>query len=268
LAQELIKTYEGSNLVSDSQQDLIGERYLAEQIKRIQEQQKTSSILDKWGHLLYEGEGEYHHAPSQNVHYSYPTSIGSNSQYNVSVQPQQDSYYYQPQQQPSYHISSDAYQTYETRIKDSHSALSNPSYTHQSHNNFSAISQPAQQTTVNESRVESHSEYRLGTAESQQAFLPQSEIRLSVHSHEDKKSEAREVRSNAEKTTSKTESAQQPKDYLPSLTSENINSITIDAYNSPEFKAMLEQLTKPINVPPELVECPPEWPCQDKISNK
>ena len=254
-------------MVSDSQQDLIGERYLAEQIKRIQEQQKTSSILDKWGHLLYEGEGEYHHVPSQNVQYSYPTSIGSNSQYNVSVQPQQDSYYYQPQQQPSYHISTDAYQPYETRIKDSHSAFSNTSYTHQSHNNFSAISQPAQQTAVNESRVESHSEYRLSTAESQQAFLPQSEIRLSVHSHEDKKSESGELKSNAEKTTSKTESVQQPKDYLPSLTSENINSITIDAYNSPEFKAMLEQLTKPINVPPELVECPPEWPCQDKISN-
>jgi hypothetical protein len=45
--------------VSDSQQDLIGEKYLAEQIKIIQEQQRTTSILDKWSHLLYEGEREY-----------------------------------------------------------------------------------------------------------------------------------------------------------------------------------------------------------------
>lgn len=59
LANELIKTYEGSNLVSDSQQDLVGDKYLAEQIRMIQEQQKTTSILDKWGHLLYEGERDY-----------------------------------------------------------------------------------------------------------------------------------------------------------------------------------------------------------------
>lgn len=57
LADELIKTYDGSHLVSDSQQDLIGERYLAEQIKLIEEQQKNSSVLNKWGHLLYEGDG-------------------------------------------------------------------------------------------------------------------------------------------------------------------------------------------------------------------
>ena len=56
LAQELIKTYDGSNLTADSQQDLVGDRYLAKQIEIIQHQQKTSSILDKWSHLLYEGE--------------------------------------------------------------------------------------------------------------------------------------------------------------------------------------------------------------------
>lgn len=64
LANELIKTYEGSNLVSDSQQDLVGDKYLAEQIRMIQEQQKTTSILDKWGHLLYEGERDYKSAVS------------------------------------------------------------------------------------------------------------------------------------------------------------------------------------------------------------
>jgi hypothetical protein len=58
LAQELIKTYDGSNLTADSQQDLVGDRYLAKQIEIIQHQQKTSSILDKWSHLLYEGEKE------------------------------------------------------------------------------------------------------------------------------------------------------------------------------------------------------------------
>ena len=42
--------------MSDSQQDLVGERYLAEQIKLIEQQQKNSSVLNKWSHLLYEGE--------------------------------------------------------------------------------------------------------------------------------------------------------------------------------------------------------------------
>lgn len=67
LANELIKTYEGSNLVSDSQQDLVGDKYLAEQIRMIQEQQKTTSILDKWGHLLYEGERDYKSSTSAGV---------------------------------------------------------------------------------------------------------------------------------------------------------------------------------------------------------
>jgi hypothetical protein len=53
--------------VSDSQQDLIGERYLAEQIRLIQEQQKTTSILDKWSHLLYEGEKDYRSQSEQPV---------------------------------------------------------------------------------------------------------------------------------------------------------------------------------------------------------
>lgn len=66
LANELIKTYEGSNLVSDSQQDLVGDKYLAEQIRMIQEQQKTTSILDKWGHLLYEGERDYKSSNANN----------------------------------------------------------------------------------------------------------------------------------------------------------------------------------------------------------
>ena len=56
LANQIIRT--GGHLVSDNRQDLIGEKYLTEQIRLVQEQQKKSSFLDKWGHLLYEGESE------------------------------------------------------------------------------------------------------------------------------------------------------------------------------------------------------------------
>ena len=51
-------SYDGSTLVADSQQDLIGDKYLAEQIRQINEDNKNKSILDKWGHLLYQGEDE------------------------------------------------------------------------------------------------------------------------------------------------------------------------------------------------------------------
>ena len=90
LAKELIKTYDGSNLISDSQQDLIGERYLAEQIRLIQEQQKTTSILDKWSHLLYEGENEYkEHKVSSNEKHHLISNVGSNSHYSLLHQKQQ-----------------------------------------------------------------------------------------------------------------------------------------------------------------------------------
>ena len=62
----------GGQLVSDNRQDLIGEKYLTEQIRLVQEQQKKTSFLDKWGHLLYEGESEqayhsFYQAPQLNL---------------------------------------------------------------------------------------------------------------------------------------------------------------------------------------------------------
>ena len=58
MSSSLINSYEGSTLHSDLNQDLIGDRYLAELIRKQNEDNKQKSILDKWGHLLYEGEDE------------------------------------------------------------------------------------------------------------------------------------------------------------------------------------------------------------------
>ncbi|CAF0784799.1 unnamed protein product [Brachionus calyciflorus] len=58
VAKKILNTYDGSNIISDSQQDLVGDRYLAEQIRQINEENRKKSILDKWSHLLYEGEDE------------------------------------------------------------------------------------------------------------------------------------------------------------------------------------------------------------------
>lgn len=58
VAGQILNSYEGAQLVTDSKQDLVGEKYLAEQIRMVNEENKKKSILDKWSHLLYEGEDE------------------------------------------------------------------------------------------------------------------------------------------------------------------------------------------------------------------
>ncbi len=62
---------------------------MAEQIRLIQEQQKTTSILDKWSHLLYEGENEYkvsseNHIAPQEIR--IVSKGGSNSHFSILQQ--------------------------------------------------------------------------------------------------------------------------------------------------------------------------------------
>ncbi len=64
---------------------------------------------------------------------------------------------------------------------------------------------------------------------------------------------------------SRSHTAQQPQPFLPPLSSSNLNAVQLDAYDSPQFKAMLEQLLKPLNLPPEQINYPADWPSQDKI---
>lgn len=58
VAGQILNSYDGAQLATDSKQDLVGERYLSEQIRIVNEENKKKSILDKWSHLLYEGEDE------------------------------------------------------------------------------------------------------------------------------------------------------------------------------------------------------------------
>lgn len=57
VAEELLNpVYDGANLVTDTKQDLLGEKYLAEQIKKVNEENKKKSILDSYNYMLYEGD--------------------------------------------------------------------------------------------------------------------------------------------------------------------------------------------------------------------
>lgn len=67
VAGQILNAYEGAQLMTDSKQDLVGEKYLAEQIKMVNEENKKKSILDKWSHLLYEGEDERSYQTSATI---------------------------------------------------------------------------------------------------------------------------------------------------------------------------------------------------------
>ncbi len=56
--EKIIETYEGSNIVSDNNQELIGEKYYSRQIEDINRKNKIS-FLEKWDHLLYQGDETY-----------------------------------------------------------------------------------------------------------------------------------------------------------------------------------------------------------------
>jgi hypothetical protein len=85
MKNELLTSYDGSSIVSDNQQDLIGERYISEQIKYIQ--QKKTSIVDKYAHLFYEGEKDY--KPSE---YN-PQKFITASSANLAVKPVQQQHF-------------------------------------------------------------------------------------------------------------------------------------------------------------------------------
>jgi hypothetical protein len=45
----------------------------------------------------------------------------------------------------------------------------------------------------------------------------------------------------------------------------HLKSVTIDAYNDPNFKALLDQISKPLNVPAEKIELPAQWPSDGSL---
>lgn len=348
LAKELIKTYDGSNLVSDSQQDLIGERYLAEQIRLIQEQQKTTSILDKWSHLLYEGEKDYRPSSEQPVP---PLNVenlrsrnGSASQYSLIQQQQPVASQIRLSQSGNLATSSSNQRLLtqvlsgvhshsqsglnsrtlsEIRIQEGHvhepamneyrlqsqplvqarsmeqirAASEASRATEQTHDYQAQLQAQVQaqiqatlQAYVAEQQREAeereaalreadqqHQQHQISEAEQlmqyeivkpydEKPFDTQTNLTQDSSNYMQSDRRSADLRASTALTEDSRKTADQPEDYLPRLSDSNLNSVDLDAYNTPQFKALLEQLSKPINIPPEQVNYPPEWPSQDKIS--
>jgi hypothetical protein len=380
LAEELIKTYDGSNLVSDSQQDLIGEKYLAEQIKIIQEQQRTSSILDKWSHLLYQGEQEDKQEEEVSNAEQEETEV-EHEEMNDQTQEQQDQsneheneeFVEQERvqeveeeegQAPSVYLNNtqpnetiDSQYSYlvkesqqqPTQLRLSHSGGNLVQSSNESQRDTEGEQNDEEEEEEEEEQEEQEQEEQEQEEQEQEEREQDQEQEEQDHEQEEHETEVEEqeieqdqilvqrstlddsnyvteVNNDNEKINSQVHSQSQmggslePRSlsdfklkskqnefrgtesrirtdarggagasqsdyqhsrsnhqqhgwsgqnshtYMPQFSSSNLNSVTIDAYNSPQFKAMLEQLTKPLNVPPEHVNFPPEWPSQDKIS--
>lgn len=81
LTTQLLNTYDGSAVQTDTQQDLIGEKYLAEQIKLVQ--QTKRSVVDRYAHLFYEGDKDY-----KSNAYDTPLTYSANTNpYSTNVSP-------------------------------------------------------------------------------------------------------------------------------------------------------------------------------------
>lgn len=57
VSEQILKTdYDGSKLIKDTRQDLLGEEYLERQIRKVKEENVKKSILDTYNYMLYEGD--------------------------------------------------------------------------------------------------------------------------------------------------------------------------------------------------------------------
>lgn len=333
LAQELIQSYDGSNLVADSQQDLVGERYLAEQIRLIQEQQRTTSVLDKWGHLLYEGEKDYISASKSEIpplnldEQNYTSSVTLERHQNQDqsdyllqlqqIQEQQRQQLFRQQQlqehieqqqlrhsqsqnlvhSNSYQRAASAASTLPTGYIHSQSGLNGRTLSDiklsQSKANQLATAQyraqyeaqmeamtkaeviaqayaQAQSEIANQNEAiqsETYAQIQQEQEQEQQEYeeeqQEQENLRMSYSRQSVEQAHNSQIGNKLKKSLS---GQQQQATASTKFSNSNLKSITIDAYNSPQFREMLEQLTKPLTIAPEQVNYPPEWPSQDKIS--
>ena len=349
LAKELIKTYDGSNLISDSQQDLIGERYLAEQIRLIQEQQRTTSILDKWSHLLYEGENEYKipHENQKTLHEIRTVSKGgSSSHFSTSLQNNKtllenvsNSFqsrllegetisslnsdqrflthildatksgivlYSNGQSQSG--IISDFNNQFSTEIQSmtlSEEKLQEPQYEYEKQlreiTQLRAIEEARQLVNAMSStnshlkksidqndhltEYDQHSIYQ-PSADQQSIYEQAVGQRVqyqAIKNYDESNHPANTTENNLQEESVK-EDIVNPKTSTQSFkystnkfnlaehnlsqtASSKINKLSIEDYNTPQFKSMLDQILKPIFLPTEHLNFSTDWPSQDKIGN-
>ena len=289
----MLTTYDGSAIVTDTQQDLIGEKYLEEQIKRAHDYQKKNSVIDRYSHLLYEGDKNYKSNSRDDIKaYAQSTSFASlkpvqqqefvlsqtklqpsssnlfssssklvPSSSRVAVQPQVAQTVYQPQvAQTVYQGSKPESSTNLSSLQDQISALQNEKI----------ALERAQQERIAYEQALREMAIRQGQAEKDQlkrqieALVAQQKASTSSFTPAAGATTAANASSssfNNHRQSSKLNSSS-------SINAAHLKSVTIDAYNDPNFKALLDQISKPLNVPAEKIELPAQWPSDGSLGKK
>jgi hypothetical protein len=296
LANQLLQTYDGSAIVTDTQQDLIGEKYLEEQIKRAHDYQKKNSVIERYSHLLYEGDKDYKSnakddlkvyassssfanlKPVQQQEYTLqqtklaPTASGlmqsssrlvpSGSRFlasGVNLQPSQSQI--QPKQQPQ----QQQQQQQQQQVQQASRQESRQSSSSQ----LAALQEQIRRLQEEKSALErAQSQVLMKDRQEQQERLARERVQHERSTQEKARQdhvEQEQLKQQIETLLAQQRASQQQQQgsklsSSSSLNASNLKSVTIDAYNDPQFKALLDQISKPLNAPVENVDLPAQWP--------
>ena len=298
----MLTTYDGSAIVTDTQQDLIGEKYLEEQIKRAHDYQKKNSVIDRYSHLLYEGDKNYKSNSRDDIKaYAQSTSFASlkpvqqqefvlsqtklqpsssnlfssssklvPSSSRVAVQPQVAQTVYQPQVAQTVYQPQVAQTVYQGSKPESSTNLSSLQDQISALQNEKIALERAQQERIAYEQALREMAIRQGQAEKDQlkrqieALVAQQKASTSSFTPAAGATTAANASSssfNNHRQSSKLNSSS-------SINAAHLKSVTIDAYNDPNFKALLDQISKPLNVPAEKIELPAQWPSDGSLGKK
>ena len=248
LANQLLKTYDGSAIVTDTQQDLIGEKYLEEQIKRAHDYQKKNSVIDRYAHLLYEGDKNY----KSNARDDIKAYASSSSFANLKPIQQQEFTLQQSKLQPS-----------SSNILGSRSQQA-------SSTNLASLKEQIRILQEEKLALERSQQLR-EVEESQRAAFEREQNQRALRQGQLEQEQLKqqiEALLAAQQASANTHASSSSFQKLNSQSSAHLKSVTIDAYNDPNFKALLDQITKPLNVPAENVELPAQWPSDGSLGKK
>jgi hypothetical protein len=254
LATELFETYNGSSIVTDNKQDLVGAQYLAKQIQNIEEDQRRSSVIERYSYLLYEGE-------------KCEAPAFSQSQLTSSFQPvRYDGDSFEQVNRRSFEDRQELEKLERERLE--FQRLENERLALEQEQR--RLDQLIKEQLEHEALVQK----RLNAEAALEEQIKQEKHIMEQIRQEEQQNEQADFEQHYQEHFNKSMSAAsiQSKTYADIALAENADllssefkQITLEAYNDPQFKAMLELLMKPFNVPVEKIEQDAEWPSQDKI---
>ena len=162
-------------------------------------------------------------------------------------------------------------------------SLSN-SHFQKNYNSYDSENMEADQQSVYQQNLDQHSVYQ-PSAVDQQSIYEQSVVQnddyqtikhydelnngsnnINYESLQQDIVENQKLSTHSLKNSNSKLTVEQPNSYLPQISSSQINKVNIEDYNTPQFKAMLDQILKPIILPPEHINYPAEWPSHENIS--